>query len=666
MPTTQLDQLSINTIRTLAMDGVQKANSGHPGMPMGMAPAAYVLYTKFLRHSPSNPRWADRDRFVLSAGHGSMLLYSLLYLTGYGDFTLDQLKLFRQWGGLTPGHPESELSPSIETTTGPLGQGFANGVGMAIAADYLAATFNRPGHELFDYRVYAIVSDGDLMEGVASEAASMAGHLKLGRLIYLYDDNEISIDGNTSLAFTEDREKRFEAYGWHVQSVKDGNDTDAIEAAIRAAQGDPRPSIICVKTIIGYGSPNKQGTAKAHGEPLGVEEVKLAKQNLGWPYEEPFTVPEEALNNFRQAVGRGKKFEAEWNDRFAAYEKAHPDLAAQWRTWASGKLPDDWKSLLPQFPADKEMATREASGKTINAIAGALPNLIGGSADLRPSNNTYIDGAAAFQAESRGGRNFHFGVREHAMGSVMNGIALTKPLIPYGGTFLIFSDYMRPPVRLAAMMGLRVIYVWTHDSIGLGEDGPTHQPIEQIAALRAIPNLTVIRPADANETAQAWRAAIENEHGPTALALTRQKLPVYDRTKFASAENLHKGAYVLVDADKVDVILIATGSEVSVAVEAREKLAAEGIGARVVSMPSWELFEKQTQSYRDEVLPPNVTARVAIEAGVKLGWERYVGSQGAVIGMTRFGASAPYKKLMEEFGFTAANVVEKVKALLGK
>jgi transketolase len=666
MPTTQLDQLSINTIRTLAMDGVQKANSGHPGMPMGMAPAAYVLYTKFLRHSPSNPRWVDRDRFVLSAGHGSMLLYSLLYLTGYEDFTLDQLKLFRQWGGLTPGHPESELSPSIETTTGPLGQGFANGVGMAIAADYLAATFNRPGHELFDYHVYAIVSDGDLMEGVASEAASMAGHLKLGRLIYLYDDNEISIDGSTSLAFTEDRAKRFEAYGWHVQTVKDGNDLDAIESAIRAAQADPRPSIICVKTIIGYGSPNKQGTAKAHGEPLGVEEVKLAKQNLGWPYEEPFTVPEEALNNFRQAVERGKKFEAEWDARFAAYEKAHPDLAAQWRRWAANEIPDDWKSLLPQFPPDKEMATREASGKTINAIAGALPNLIGGSADLRPSNNTYIDGAPAFQAESRGGRNFHFGVREHAMGSVMNGIALTKPLIPYGGTFLIFSDYMRPPVRLAAMMGLRVIYVWTHDSIGLGEDGPTHQPVEQIAALRAIPNLTVIRPADANETAQAWRAAIENEHGPTALALTRQKLPVFDRAKFASAENLHKGAYVLVDADKLDVILIATGSEVSVAVEAREKLAAEGVGARVVSMPSWELFEQQPQSYKEQVLPPAVTARVAIEAGVTLGWERYVGPQGAVIGMTRFGASAPYKKLMEEFGFTAANLAEKAKAVLGR
>jgi len=666
MPINQLDQLSINTIRTLAMDGVQKANSGHPGMPMGMAPAAYVLYTKFLRHNPKNPLWVDRDRFVLSAGHGSMLLYSMLYLTGYEDFTLDQLKQFRQWGSLTPGHPESELSPSIETTTGPLGQGFANGVGMAIAADYLAATFNRSGHEIFDYHIYAIVSDGDLMEGVASEAASLAGHLKLGRLIYLYDDNEISIDGNTSLAFTEDRAKRFEAYGWHVQTVKDGNDTDAIESAIRAAQADPRPSIICVRSIIGFGSPNKQGTAKAHGEPLGADEIKLTKQNLGWPYEEPFTVPQEALDNFRQAIPRGAKFEAEWAAKFEAYEKAHPELAAQWRKWASGKLPEGWTASLPQFPADKEMATREASGKTISAIAGALPNLIGGSADLRPSNNTYIDGAPAFQAESRGGRNFHFGVREHAMGSLMNGIALTKPLIPYGGTFLIFSDYMRPPVRLAAMMGLRTIYVWTHDSIGLGEDGPTHQPVEQIAALRAIPNLTVIRPADANETAQAWRAAIENEHGPTALALTRQKLPVFDRTKFALAENLSKGAYVLIDSDKVDVILIGTGSEVSVAVEAREKLAAEGIGARVVSMPSWELFEKQSQDYKDQVLPPNITARVAIEAGVTFGWERYVGSQGTVIGLDRFGASAPYKKLMEEFGFTAANVVAKAKALLGK
>jgi transketolase len=648
------------------MDGVQKANSGHPGMPMGMAPAAYVLYTKFLRHNPRNPLWADRDRFVLSAGHGSMLLYSLLYLTGYEDFTLDQLKSFRQWGSLTPGHPESELSPSIETTTGPLGQGFANGVGMAIAADYLAATFNRPGHDLFDYHIYAIVSDGDLMEGVASEAASMAGHLKLGRLIYLYDDNEISIDGNTSLAFTEDRAKRFEAYGWHVQTVHDGNDTAAIEAAIQEAKNDPRPSIICVRSIIGYGSPNKQGTAKAHGEPLGVEEVKLAKKNLGWPYEEPFTVPEEALNNFRQAIARGAKFEAEWNAKFEAYEKAHPELAAQWRTWAKNEIPDDWKSLLPNFPADKEMATREASGHTLNAIAGALPNLIGGSADLHPSNNTYLKGYDAFQAETRGGRNFHFGVREHAMGSVMNGIALTKPLIPFGGTFLIFSDYMRPPVRLAAMMGLRVIYVWTHDSIGLGEDGPTHQPVEQIAALRAIPNLTVIRPADANETAVAWRVAIENEHGPTALALTRQKLPVYDRTKFASAEGVAKGGYVLADSDKVDVILIATGSEVSVAVEAREKLAAEGVGARVVSLPSWELFEKQPVEYRNEVLPPSITARVTIEAGITLGWDRYAGPQGRMIGLNRFGASAPYKKLMEEFGFTAANVVAQAKELLGK
>ncbi|MGH9846170.1 MAG: transketolase [Blastocatellia bacterium] len=662
-----LDQLSINTIRTLAMDGVQKAGSGHPGMPMGMAPAAYVLWTKFLRHNPKNPRWAGRDRFVLSAGHGSMLLYSLLYLTGYDDYPLDQLKQFRQWGSLTPGHPESELSPTIETTTGPLGQGFANGVGMAIGAEHLAARFNRDGHSIFDYHIYAIVSDGDLMEGVASEAASLAGHQKLGRLIYLYDDNEISIDGSTSLAFTEDRAKRFEAYGWHVQTVKDGNDLAAIEAAIKNAQADERPSIICVKTIIGYGSPNKQGTAKAHGEPLGPDEVKLAKQTLGWPSEEDFFVPDEALQHFRQAVDRGAKFESDWNAKLDAYAKAHADLAAEWRLWSSGQLPEGWQSAMPVFPSDKPMATREASGKTINAFAAKLPMLIGGSADLRPSNNTYIDGSPAFQAGSREGRNFHFGVREHAMGSVLNGIVLTKPLIPYGGTFMIFYDYMRPPVRLAAMMGLGPIYVYTHDSIGLGEDGPTHQPIEQLAGLRALPNLTLIRPADANETAVAWRVAIEHRHGPTALALTRQKLPVFDRTKYASAEGLTKGAYVMSESPtgKTDVILIATGSEISVAVEAQDKLQAEGIGARVVSMPSWELFDKQPRAYHDEVLPPHITARLAIEAGVSFGWERYVGHQGVIIGLDRFGASAPYQILMEQFGFTAGNVVEKVKELIG-
>ncbi len=662
-----LDQLSINTIRTLAMDGVQKANSGHPGLPMGMAAAAYVLWTRFLRHNPKNPRWANRDRFVLSAGHGSMLLYSLLHLTGYDDYTLDQLKSFRQWGSLTPGHPESELAPCIETTTGPLGQGFSNGVGMAIGAEYLAACFNRPGHELFDYHIYAICSDGDLMEGVASEAASLAGHLKLGRLIYLYDDNKITIDGSTDLAYTENPGQRFEAYGWHVQEIE-GNDLAAVDAAIRAAQADPRPSLIRTHTHIGFGSPNRQDTSKAHGEPLGAEEVKLSKKNLGWPYEEDFYVPAEALANFRRAVDHGQRLEAEWGEKFAAYEKTHPDLAAQWRAWASGQLPEGWQAKLPQFPPDKPMATREASGKTLNAIAASLPMLIGGSADLRPSNNTFLDGLGEFSAEHRAARNFHFGVREHAMGSVMNGIALTRPLIPYGGTFLIFYDYMRPPVRLAAMMGLQTIYVYTHDSIGLGEDGPTHQPIEQLAGLRSVPNLTLIRPADANETAMAWRAALENHHGPTALALTRQKLPTYDRTQFGSAEGVLRGAYVLADPPdgRIDVILIATGSEVSVAVEARELLAKEGIGARVVSMPSWELFEKQSPAYHETVLPPQITARLAIEAGVALGWKQYVGDRGDVISMTRYGASAPYQILMEKFGFTAANAVARVHALLGK
>ncbi len=663
-----LDQLSINTIRALAMDAVQKANSGHPGMPMGMATAAYVLWTKFLRHNPKNPYWPNRDRFVLSAGHGSMLLYSLLYLTGYDDFPLDQLKQFRQWGSVTPGHPETELSPAIETTTGPLGQGFANGVGMAIGFEYLASYFNRPDHELLDYFIYAIVSDGDLMEGVASEAASMAGHLKLGRLIYLYDDNEISIDGKTSLAFTEDRAKRFEAYHWHVQTVTDANDMVAIEEAIKAAQADPRPSIICVKSVIGYGSPNRAGTAKAHGEPLGVDEVKLAKQNLGWPSEEPFTMPEESLNNFREAVGRGARQESEWNARFEAYAQEHPELAAEWRGWASGKLPEGWQAAMPTFPTDKPMATREASGKALNAFAKALPMLIGGSADLRPSNNTFLEGASEFQPGNYAGRNFHFGVREHAMGSVMTGIVLTKPLIPFGGTFMVFYDYMRPPVRLAAMMGLGTIYVYTHDSIGLGEDGPTHQPVEHLMGLRSVPNLTLIRPADANETAVAWRAAIENRHGPTALALTRQKLPVFDRSKYASAEGLAQGGYVMGESPtgRIDVILIATGSEVSVAVEAQDRLAAEGIGARVVSLPSWELFDKQPREYRDEVLPPNISARVAIEAGVTFGWAKYVGDKGDVIGLDRFGASAPYQALMENFGFTAANMAERAKALLAR
>ena len=661
-----LDQLSINTIRTLAMDAVQKANSGHPGMPMGMAAAAYVLWTKFLRHNPKNPAWVNRDRFVLSAGHGSMLLYSLLYLTGYDDFPLDQLKQFRQWGSMTPGHPESELSRAIETTTGPLGQGFANAVGMAIGAQYLAAHFNRPGHELFDYYTYAIVSDGDLMEGVASEAASLAGHLKLGRLIYLYDDNHISIDGSTSVAFTEDRAKRFKAYNWHVQQVDDGNDLESIEAAIRQAQADPRPSIICVRSVIGYGSPNRAGTSKAHGEPLGVDEIKLTKQNLGWPYDEPFTVPDESLDHFRGAVGSGAQSESAWESRFDAYSKAHPELAGEFSQWFSGKLPEGWENAMPSFPADKPMATREASGKALNAFAKSLPMLLGGSADLRPSNNTFLEGMGEFQPDNYSGRNFHFGVREHAMGSLMNGISLTRPLIPFGGTFMVFYDYMRPPVRLAAMMGLQAIYVYTHDSIGLGEDGPTHQPVEHLMGMRALPNLVLLRPADANETAVAWRVALENQHGPTAIALSRQKLPVFDRTRYASAENVIKGAYVMSESPtgKIDAIIIATGSEVSIAIEAQDKLTAEGIGARVVSMPSWELFDRQSQAYRDEVLPPAVTSRVSIEAGLTFGWRNYVGDRGEMIGLDRFGASAPYQVLYENFGFTPSNIVERVKKLI--
>lgn len=665
--TSKLDELSINTIRTLAIDGVQQANSGHPGMPLGMAASSYELWMRHLRHNPKNPRWPNRDRFVLSAGHGSMLLYSLLYLTGYDDFPLEQLKMFRRWGGLTPGHPESELSAAIETTTGPLGQGFANGVGMAIGAEHLAAVFNRPDHTILDYYIYGIVSDGDLMEGVASETASLAGHLKLGRLIYLYDDNNISLDGSTLMSFTENVTQRFEAYGWHVQAV-DGNDVAAVRKAILAAQADPRPSLIRTKTVIGYGSPHKAGTHKAHGEPLGVEEVKLTKQALGWPYEEPFTVPEEALANFRQAIDHGREIEADWNRRLVAYAEDYPELADQWREWASGELPKGWQELLPQFPTDQAMATREASGKTLNAIAAALPMLVGGSADLRSSNNTFLQGYAEFSAENRDGRNFNFGVREHGMGSVMNGIALTRPLIPYGGTFLVFYDYMRPPVRLAAMMGLQTIYVYTHDSIGLGEDGPTHQPIEHLAGLRAVPNVTLIRPADANETVVAWKVALENRHGPTALALTRQKLPVFDRSKFASADGVTRGGYVLSDPEsgKVDVILIATGSEVSVAVEAQGLLASDGIDARVVSLPSWELFEKQTSQYRDEVLPSAIKARIAIEAAASMGWSRYVGDAGQVITIDRFGASAPVQVVMEKFGFTPANVVARARAMLGR
>ncbi len=663
----KLDELCVNTIRMLSADCVERANSGHPGLPMGAAPMAYVLWSKFLRHNPANTNWPDRDRFVLSAGHGSMLLYSLLHLTGY-DLPLEELKNFRQWGSLTPGHPESYVLSGVETTTGPLGQGFANGVGMAIAERFLAARFNRPDHEVVNHYTYGIVSDGDLMEGVSHEAASLAAHLKLGKLIYLYDDNHITIDGGTDLAFTENRTARFKAYGWHVQQVDDGNDLAAIERALQAAQEEKGlPSLIAVRTHIGYGSPNKQDTSSAHGEPLGHEELKLTKENLGWPLEPECFIPEEALNHFRQALGRGKQWEGEWNDRFLSFEKAYPEKAQGWQQWMRGELPDNWEREVPSFPPDpKGMATRVASGTVLTAIAPELPNLIGGSADLAPSNKTFIKGEEVFQSESYQGRNFHFGVREHGMGSILNGMALHGGLIPYGGTFLIFSDYMRPPIRLAAMMGLKVIYVFTHDSIGLGEDGPTHQPIEQLAALRAIPNMTVIRPGDANETAEAWRFTIKYKEGPVALALSRQGVPTLDRDTYSSAEGLHRGAYVLKDEGKgkPDIILLASGTEVALAVEAAEALQERNLSVRVVSMPSWRLFDIQAEAYRHQVLPPDVWARVAIEAGVPQGWHRYVGDRGEIIGMTRFGASAPAKVLYEKFGFTVEKVVERALGLL--
>jgi len=664
-----LDQLCINTIRMLAVDGVQKANSGHPGMPMGAAPMAYVLWTRFLRHNPANSTWPNRDRFVLSAGHGSMLLYSLLHLTGY-DLSLEELKNFRQWESKTPGHPESCCAPGVETTTGPLGQGFANGVGMAIAERFLAAHFNRPGHPIVDHHTYAIVSDGDLMEGISHEAASLAGHLRLGKLIYLYDDNRISIEGSTDLAFTEDRGARFVAYGWHVQHVDDGNDLEPITQAIRAAQEEAeRPSLIVVRTHIGYGSPNKQDTAAAHGEPLGSDEVTLTKENLDWPIDPTFLIPDEALVRFRQALQEGKKREEEWYGQFQSYEREYPQLAEEWKRAVTGELPAGWDKDIPIFPADeKGMATRVASGTVINAIAPHLPTLVGGSADLAPSTKTLIEGTGDLQADHYGERNIHFGVREHTMGGILNGMALHGGVIPYGATFLIFSDYMRPTTRLAAMMGLKVTYVFTHDSIGLGEDGPTHQPIEQLASLRAIPNLIVIRPADANETAEAWRFAIEHKGSPVALALTRQNLPTLDRNKYAAAQGLSRGAYILSDSGdgRPEVILIASGSEVHVALEAAEKIRENGTSVRVVNMASWELFDGQGDDYRNEVLPPETAARVSIEAGVTQGWHRYIGDRGEAIGIDRFGASAPYKVLFEKFGLTADRLAEKALKLIGR
>ena len=659
----ELDQLCINTIRTLSIDAVQKANSGHPGLPLGAAPMAYVLWTRFMRHNPRNPKWENRDRFLLSAGHGSMLIYSLLHLTGY-DLSLDELKNFRQWGSKTPGHPEYGLTPGVEITTGPLGQGFANGVGMAMGAAHLGARFNKDGFPLIDHYVYAIVSDGDLMEGVAAEAASLAGHLKLGKLIYLYDDNNVTIEGFTNLAFSEDVPKRFESYGWHTQTVEDGNKLDDIEAAIRVAQSvEDKPSLISVKTIIGYGMPT-QGTRKAHSDAPGEDAVRETKRHLGWPEDKQFFIPEEALAHFREAVDRGERLEAEWHELVEKYKEKHPEEAKLWRTMMSPDLPAGWEDALPKFEDAKPVATRVASGEVINALAKALPMLIGGSADLGVSNNTDIKDSHSFAAGAYDGRILHFGVREHAMGSTMTGISLNGGLIPFGGTFLTFSDYMRASIRLAALSEVQVIYVFTHDSVGLGEDGPTHQPIEHLAALRAIPHLFLIRPADPAEVSEAWRIAVLRRTAPTALALTRQKVPVIDRKKYANSEGLRRGGYVLADADSPRLILIATGSEVSLALEAHEKLESENIPTRVVSLPCWELFEQQSQEYRDEVLPPSITARLAVEAGVRQGWERYVGLAGDVICLDRFGASAPGDVALKELGFNVDNVLQRARALL--
>ncbi len=679
-----LDQLSINTIRALSIDAVQKANSGHPGLPLGAAPMAYVLWTRFLKHNPANPNWYDRDRFILSGGHGSMLLYSLLHLTGYA-LSLDEIKNFRQWDSLTPGHPEHGLAPGVEVTTGPLGQGFANGVGFAIAEAYLAARYNRPAHEIVNHYTYAIVTDGDLMEGVASEAASLAGHLKLGKMIYLYDDNKISLAGTTHLTFTEDVATRFEAYDWHVQRVEDGNDLDAIFAALENARADTtRPSLIIVRTHIGFGSPNKQDTFEAHGSPLGADEVKLTKKNLGFPEEPAFFIPGEALEHFRQALEQGSAAEKEWNAKFSAYASAYPDLAHEFQMVMRGEKPEGWDVDIPTFKADaKGISTRVAGGQIINAIAKNVPSLIGGSADLDPSTMTALKGMGDFEPASSApgdqqgsvgggwsfaGRNIHYGVREHAMGSASNGMALHGGILPFTATFFTFSDYMRPAIRLAALMGLHVIFVFTHDSIALGEDGPTHQPIEHLAALRAIPNLSVIRPADANETAFAWRVAMENSHQPTALVLTRQNVPTLDRSEYAPAEELLRGGYILSDAPngRPDIILIASGSEVQLVVGAQKKLAEENIRARIVSMPSWDLFDAQSKEYRDSVLPPNVRARLAVEAGVPQGWTKYVGDKGAVLGINRYGASAPYQVLFEKFGFTVDNVVAHAKQVLSE
>ncbi|MGC8491299.1 MAG: transketolase [Syntrophobacteraceae bacterium] len=664
----RLDELCVNTIRTLAMDGVQKANSGHPGTPMALAPVAYVLWTKCMRYNPRNPGWFNRDRFVLSNGHASMLQYAMLFLTGY-DLSLEEIKNFRQWGSKTPGHPEYGITPGIETTTGPLGQGFMTATGMAIAEARLAAVFNREGHDIVDHYTYMFCGDGDLMEGASHEAASFAGHLGLGKLICVYDDNRITIEGSTELSCSDDVARRFEAYGWHVQNVGDrANDLEALAAALSEARREQeRPSIILVRSHIGYGSPGRQDTREAHGEPLGEEQIRLAKRFYGWPEEEKFLVPEEVREHMGRAVESGANFEAEWDRKFAAYREAHPDLAMQFEAALRHELPAGWDAAIPKFkPSEGPMATRVVSGKVLNAIARTVPWLMGGSADLSPSTKTLIDGSGYFEKDRYTNRNLTWGIREHAMCGCSSGMALHGGLRPYAATFFVFSDYARPSIRLAALMELPVIYVMTHDSIGLGEDGPTHQPIEHLASFRAMPNICVIRPADANEAACAWRAALLRKNGPTMLVLSRQGLPILDRANRGSEEGVFRGAYVLSQerGSAPDLILIASGSEVSLVLKAQGELLASGIDARVVSMPSWELFEEQPQDYREEVLPPGVRKRLAVEMGAEFGWSRWVGDAGDVVGITRFGASAPAAEVLKHYGFTVENIVERARMLM--
>lgn len=658
-------QQGIDTVRVLSADAVQQADSGHPGTPMAQAPLGHILWAEVMRYNPQNPDWANRDRFVLSCGHACMLQYSYLYLTGY-KLSLKDIKNFRQLHSITAGHPEYGLTPGIEVTTGPLGQGFANGVGMAIAQKYMAARYNQPDFKLFDYKIYAICSDGDLMEGITAEAASLAGHLGLDNMIYFYDSNQITIEGDTDLAFDEDVAKRFESYKWHVQQLPDINDLEALRKAIANAQNESsRPSLIICHSHIGYGSPNKHDTAAAHGAPLGKDELRLVKENFGFDPDKDFVVPDEVLKFYHNAGKKSAQHETEWHKLYKDYKKRHPALAAEYENISAGKLADGWEKKIPVFEPGHPMATRKASGKTLNAIAGYLPQLIGGSADLAPSTNTNLDAYNSFSAKHPDGRNFHFGIREHAMGAVLNGMALSNYLIPFGATFLIFSDYMRPPLRLAAIMKIRPIMVFTHDSIGLGEDGTTHQPVEQLIGLRSVPNMTVIRPADANETAQAWRVALQHRGGPVALVLTRQEIPIIDQKKYAKAKKLEKGAYILADAEGVpDIILIASGSEVHLILEAQRQLKKRKIAARVVSMPCWSLFDAQSAAYRESVLPRNICIRIAVEAGSSIGWMKYVGTDGAVIGIDHFGESAPGTEVMEEYGFSVAHVLKKAKTLL--